>query len=147
MPQKVSFHVIDSMDVRLLDEAHRLLCQHRTPGQRFLVLLEIVEQMKEFSELIWQRSHQQFIPYGIEGEPSANDAQALLSTKNKRPNNYRNLLNLSSTMPASLNGLNHLIELVSFDETQKDSARERYKQYRQAGYAVEYQAVNQESAS
>ncbi len=114
---------------RLADKAYRL-------GHCVYIHTESQEQAAYMDDLLWTFSQGSFLPHalvGATGEPSpiliGHDAAPLASTNV--------LINLAGSVPSFFDRFERVAEIVDQSDAQKQVARERYRFYRDRGYALQ----------
>lgn len=109
-------------------------------NQRVFIFCDSQQQAHQIDELLWSFDPDSFVAHNLIGEGPKNGAPVEISWQaptNRRPV----LINLTSTVPNFAQQFSQIIDFVPSDETLKQQARERYKQYRQQGFKVENQAT------
>ncbi|WP_109077703.1 DNA polymerase III subunit chi [Aggregatibacter kilianii] len=106
-------------------------------GKRVLLACETEAQALNIDEALWQREPDEFVPHNLSGEATTYATPIEISWTGKRNAQSRDLLiNLQPQLPEFINSFNQIIDFVPAEEAQKASARERYKQLRQLGWAL-----------
>jgi DNA polymerase-3 subunit chi len=140
MPQ-VEFHILSATgdDARL-----RHACQQVDKAyqqqQGVFVRVESDAAAQRMDELLWTFRDQAFIPHELISaqSPSHPRIMALIGVNERPPAAFQSLLiNLSNDLPAQLDDVMRVIEVVDADLMHKQQARERYKQYRDKGWQLE----------
>ncbi|NMH66582.1 DNA polymerase III subunit chi [Shewanella salipaludis] len=94
----------------------------------------------EIDELLWQFEPTAFVPHNLKGEGPLTGAPVEIGFDRLGPNKTRQLLiNLADQAPAFAVNFGHIIDFVANDDSHKAVARERYKQYRNLGVALQTQ--------
>ena len=88
--------------------------------------------------MLWQQDPDSFVPHSLSEEPTAHQAPVEIGTGLPRRNRQL-LINLGSQAPAFAGRFAEVIDFVPTDDTLKQLARERYKQYRAAGFTLQTQ--------
>lgn len=87
---------------------------------------------------LWTQSALGFVPHCRADSPLAAETPILITDNlNQLPQDER-LMNLSQVVPPGFSRFHSLIEVVGRDETERNSARERVKFYKDRGYEVRY---------
>jgi DNA polymerase-3 subunit chi len=107
------------------------------------VLCDTQAQAEAFDELVWQYPADQFVPHNLfgEGPDMGTPVEIIWIDAFKTMRKLRNravVINLSQTFIEQYADINQIIDFVPHEETLKINARERYKQYKQAGCQLEY---------
>ncbi|AFP85639.1 DNA polymerase III, chi subunit [secondary endosymbiont of Heteropsylla cubana] len=107
--------------------------------KRILIFCKDDTQAFRLDEALWGRSADEFIPHNLVGEgfPDGSPIEICWPQRLEGRNIYRdlliNLLETDVTFPFSFNSV---IDFVPNDNTLKELARCRYKQYRNLGFHV-----------
>ena len=111
-------------------------------GQTLFILAASQEQAEQIDEQLWQQETDSFVPHALTTEPTVQQAPVEIGTfKPKR--NRQLLINLSNDVPPFAGRFAEVIDFVPTDETRKQLARERYKQYRAVGFTLQTLPVPQ----
>ena len=117
-----------------------LACQLTTArfrqNQTLFLLTQTQEQAEQLDEMLWQQDPHRFVPHGLSDEATVIQAPVEIGTG--MPKRSRQVLvNLADSIPAFANRFAQIIDFVPADESQKQQARDRYKQYRALGFTLE----------
>ena len=117
-----------------------LACQLTTArfrqNQTLFLLTQTQEQAEQLDEMLWQQDPHSFVPHGLSDEATVIQAPVEIGTG--MPKRSRQVLvNLADSIPAFANRFAQIIDFVPADESQKQQARDRYKQYRALGFTLE----------
>ena len=118
--------------------AARLAQKGIAAGMRLLVLVADDDAMAQADRMLWTFSPLSFVPHAREGSTLAAESPVLLSQKitGNATSGFGVLMNLKDSMPDTIVGFQRVIEIVSHDDTDKATARERFKAYREMGCAL-----------
>lgn len=89
---------------------------------------------------LWMQPPLAFLPHCRIGDALAGETPVLLAESQDQLANAPHhdlLINLSPEAPAGFGQFQRLIEIVGLDEGDKAPARERFRQYRNAGYDIQ----------
>jgi DNA polymerase-3 subunit chi len=104
-------------------------------GKRVFIFTDSQAHAHQVDEHLWAFEADSFVPHNLVGEGPRNGAPVEISWQ--KPTNHRGvLINLATLTPAFISQFREVIDFVPADDTRKQAARERYKQYRQAGYQL-----------
>ncbi|MFL6549076.1 MAG: DNA polymerase III subunit chi [Povalibacter sp.] len=137
---RVDFYVLsDEAPDAKLRVACRLIEKAYDSGFRVYALTSSLAEAQHLDELLWTFSDRTFIPHEvIEGAPPAHERVAVLIGMEAAPATHRQLLvNLSTALPADIESFERIAEIVDVDPEPKRLSRERYKVYRERGFALE----------
>jgi len=139
---RVDFYVSEDAgaDVRL-----RLACRIAEKAylarQRVVVLLEDVEGLRRFDELLWTFGDGSFVPHdAVNAEGTACDAPVALTTGPLPASHADVLLNLASAVPPFYDKFARVAEFLDARAEVRAAGRERFKFYR--GKTLEPQTHN-----
>jgi DNA polymerase-3 subunit chi len=137
---RVDFYVLseDAPDARLR-WACRLAEQAAEQGSRVYLQTSDPGDARRLDELLWTYNDRSFLPHEIfsGGEPSHARVLVLLGDAPPPPSHRQLVVNLTEAVPAGLEQYERVAEIVDVDPERKRTARERYKQYRERGCALE----------
>jgi DNA polymerase-3 subunit chi len=137
---RVDFYVLseDAPDARLR-WACRLAEQAAEQGSRVYLQTSDPGDARRLDELLWTYNDRSFLPHEIfsGGEPSHSRVLVLLGDAPPPPSHRQLVVNLTEAVPAGLEQYERVAEIVDVDPERKRTARERYKQYRERGCALE----------
>ena len=98
------------------------------------------QQLKQLDDLLWTFRDGSFLPHGIYEAceaASATTHPVLLGHAVEPEGPSDVLVNLSNDVPPFFSRFNRVAELVGGSEEQRQSARERYRFYKDRGYNLE----------
>lgn len=109
------------------------------PGSRLAVLVYAPEHetAERLDRLLWTQPALSFVPHCHADSPLAAETPILITARLDETPLDNCLLNLSNELPAAFSRFEYLVEVVSTDDTDRLPARERFKFYRDRGYAIE----------
>ena len=111
--------------------------------QRVLIYCQSQQLAEQIDELLWQRPVDGFVPHNLTGEGPEAGAPVEVTWQAPKSRNRQICINLHSQCPQFAGQFRTLIDFVPADETLKQQARERYKQYRAAGHKLDTQPAAQ----
>ncbi|MBV9576443.1 MAG: DNA polymerase III subunit chi [Gammaproteobacteria bacterium] len=106
--------------------------------QKAYIHLPTQEEAVRMDALLWTYRDNSFLPHMLfdAANPSPPPIQIGYTEELHLETQQMQLFNLSSTIPVFYQQFHHLIEIVFADPIVQQSARERYKQYRDLGHAL-----------
>lgn len=134
---RVDFYVLsaDAPDARL-----RYACRlaERAVEQGCQVYIQTPD-VQRLDDMLWTFSDGSFLPHEVyRGEAAAHARVMVMVGSEDGPQSHRALLiNLMDAMPSDVNAYDRIAEIVDVDPERKRAARERFKQYREQGCAME----------
>ena len=146
MQTQVMFYVLPentnneiNVDAHLFQAClHASVCYRN--NQRVYIHTENQTSAHAIDEMLWSFEPDSFIPHNLVGEGPKQGAPVEIgfqTPQNRRPF----LINLASQIPSFAGNYSHIIDFVPPESSLKQQARERFKQYRQAGFSIETQQV------
>ncbi|MFM0724952.1 DNA polymerase III subunit chi [Paraburkholderia strydomiana] len=115
--------------------ACRLLRKAYQAGQPTIVLAEPA-RLRALDEQLWTFSPLDFVPHCMAGTPLAAQTPIVLTTSLDDVPHHQILLNLGATVPAQFARFERLLEVVGNAHEELVAGRERYRFYRDRGYAL-----------
>jgi DNA polymerase III subunit chi len=115
--------------------ACRLIRKAYLAGQPTIVLAE-PERLRVFDEQLWTFSPLDFVPHCMAGTPLVAQTPIVLTTNLDDVPHHQVLLNLGATVPAQFARFERLLEVVGNEHDELVAGRERYRFYRDRGYAL-----------
>ncbi|MDP8033470.1 DNA polymerase III subunit chi [Pasteurella atlantica] len=144
--KKATFYLLQQQKIGDYDAVISVACDLVATawrsGKRVLISCETEEQALDIDEVLWERDPNQFVPHNLSGESTTYATPVEISWKEKRNTQRRDLLiNLQNQVPDFISSFNQIIDFVPVEETQKEQARERYKQLRQMGWQLDTEKI------
>ncbi|RKT26312.1 DNA polymerase III chi subunit [Paraburkholderia sp. RAU2J] len=115
--------------------ACRLLRKAYQAGQPTIVLAEPA-RLRALDDQLWTFSPLDFVPHCMAGTPLAAQTPIVLTTSLDDVPHHQILLNLGATVPAQFARFERLLEVVGNAHEELVAGRERYRFYRDRGYAL-----------
>jgi DNA polymerase-3 subunit chi len=110
--------------------------------QPVLVFVPDAEQATRLDRILWTQPALSFVPHCRVDAALAGETPILLTDRLDDPAQEICLLNLSNELPPTFARFEHLVEIVSIDDADRLPARERFKFYRDRGYAIENRDIS-----
>jgi DNA polymerase III subunit chi len=102
-----------------------------------LVVLGESRRLSAFDEQLWTFAPLEFVPHCMANSPLAADTPVVLASSLDDAPHHQVLVNLGAPVPAQFARFERLIEIVGNDEDELSAGRERFRFYRDRGYAIE----------
>jgi DNA polymerase-3 subunit chi len=115
--------------------ACRLARKAYLAGQPTVVLAE-PPRLRAFDEQLWTFSPLDFVPHCYADSPLAAQTPIVLTASADRVPHYQVMLNLGAEVPAQFARFERLLEVVGNAQDELSAGRERYRFYRDRGYAL-----------
>lgn len=103
-----------------------------------LVFATDKEVSASLDRMLWTYPALSFVPHCMAESPLARETPIVITNSLEQPQQLDRLMNLSHDIPPNFSRFDSLIEVVGQDEADRDSARERVRQYKQHGCDVRY---------
>lgn len=120
-----------------IDIACRLAAKAVRAKARLIVYAPDEAVLAKIDRLLWTQSAIGFIPHCMSHDSLASDTPVLLARNIDNPPVDDVVLNLANDCPPTFARFQRLLEIVSQDDADKASARERFRFYRDRGYRIE----------
>ncbi|HEV3424757.1 MAG TPA: DNA polymerase III subunit chi [Paraburkholderia sp.] len=115
--------------------ACRLVRKAYQAGQPTIVLAEPA-RLRAFDEQLWTFSPLDFVPHCFADSALAAQTPIVLAASLDNVPHYQVLLNLAAEVPAQFARFERLLEVVGNAHDELAAGRERYRFYRDRGYAL-----------
>ena len=115
--------------------ACRLARKAYQAGQPTIVLAE-PPRLRAFDEQLWTFSALDFVPHCYADNPLAAQTPIVLAATLDKVPHYQVLLNLGAEVPAQFARFERLLEVIGNAPDELAAGRERYRFYRDRGYAL-----------
>lgn len=122
--------------------ACRLVRKAYAAGSR-IVILAGEQELDVLDEALWTFSEPDFLPHVRAGDPLAARTPIILATNDASDLPHDNvLINLSGEVPPHFASFERMIEIISTEDADRLSGRERYRLYQQRGYPLTHFTVD-----
>jgi len=106
-------------------------------GQRVYVYTQSQGQAQTLDNLLWTFQAGSFLPHDLHPSESAADTPILVGHDGVPDDGHEVLINLAETVPNFFSRFDRVAEIVNQDTAVKQASRERFRFYRDRGYALE----------
>jgi DNA polymerase III subunit chi len=108
-------------------------------GSTVLIQLSDAAELARLDDMLWTVGNEQnFIPHEIASEtPRLDGTPVILNTGSGPAEAVDVLINLNPQLPAQPELATRIIEIIDTDPTRRAAGRERFKAYRERGFALE----------
>jgi DNA polymerase-3 subunit chi len=120
----------DAAVCKLTHKAFRL-------GHRVYILTADNNSAQRLDQLLWTFSAGSFIPHGLDRSPENMDLPVLIGQQEPPPTHEDVLIQLASRVPECFSRFQRVAEVVDDSGDAKTLARERFRFYRDRGYALQ----------
>ena len=138
---QVDFYQLESGRMEPDRLACRLAVMAWERGHRVSIVTGDEQQAAAMDELLWAFPEQRFVPHGRSGAPEAVGAPVVISTRAPRTA-AEVVINLTAEALPGLETIQRLLEIVPFDESEREAARGKYKTYLQQGIKPGFHKIN-----
>ena len=119
-------------------KACELTAELYSQKKKSVVLCADQAQAEAVDELLWQLPAARFVPHNLAGEGPNGGAPVEIVWQVQSLPRKQCLINLSGQMIGNFNQFQQIIDFVPVEESAKQQARERYKQFQQAGCQMQF---------
>ena len=120
-----------------LQVACRLSAKATRQNLRVLIYAPDEAGAQKIDRMLWTWQPAGFLPHCMTRSPLAAQTPVLITHDPEDTPHDEVLLNLHSAWPPAFSRFQRLVEIVSRDEEDRETARERFRFYRDRGYAIE----------
>lgn len=124
-----------------LAAAARWLNEAATAKRKVLVYVPQADAAAQLDRLLWTQVATGFVPHALADSSLAAESPIVITDRLDAIPHDKILLNLGDELPSGFSRFEELVELVSGDDAVRLPARERFKFYRERGYALESREV------
>lgn len=117
--------------------------ERQAPHFGVLVYVPDAEQATRLDRMLWTQPALSFLPHCGAESALAGETPILLTDRLETPSQEDCLLNLSNELPPTFSRFGLLVEIVSTDDADRLPARERFRFYRDRGYAIESRDISE----
>lgn len=105
-----------------------------TTGHRVHIHTQSEERAKAMDDLLWTFRDISFIPHEIYNGTENEDTPVTIGFGNNFPEKSQVIINLDNEIPDFASCFDRIVEIVGGNETNKQYARQRYRQYKDGDY-------------
>lgn len=114
-------------------------------GLRVVVQTGSEERTAWVDTLLWTYADESWLPHGTTRDGDAAEQPVWITAEEENPNGATALVLCDSVMPQSLDGYERVFDLFDgHDEAAVAQARQRWKQWKDLGYALTYHQQNEQ---
>ena len=124
-----------------IDYGCRLVRKIRKAGQQVVVYCDDDARLRQFDAALWSFAPLEFIPHLRASDPLAARTPVLLADTAVELPHHEVLVNLGAGLPQFFTRFERLVELVSIEPEDRAQARQRFRYYKDRGYALESHEV------
>lgn len=105
-------------------------------GRRIYVLAPDESLARRYDHMLWTAQALSFIPHVVQGSPLASRTPVVIGRDVAAAGHNDVLLNLSDSEPGGLEQFALVVEIVSQDPADRQTARQRWQFYKERGYPI-----------
>lgn len=106
-------------------------------GHHVFIYSDTPEQAQQLDELLWTFSPGSFLPHTRSDAADAGSHPVVIGTQHQEDSAHDVMINLADTIPDCFSRFERVAEVVSGIENERETARQRFKFYRDRGYALD----------
>lgn len=103
-------------------------------GNRVHIHTQSEERAKSMDDLLWTFRDISFIPHEVYNGSIDEETPVTIGFGKNFPEQSQVIINLDNDIPDFVSSFDRIVEIVGGDETNKQYARRRYKQYKSGDY-------------
>lgn len=139
---QVDFYILDDTAA---DARQRFACRLAEKawqqGHRVYIHTGDPELSTHMDELLWSFRQGSFVPHGLDDDATADDAPIHIGHGGEPRHHDEVLINLDREIPLFFSRFRRVAEVVDGDEENRRGGRERFRFYRDRGYALESHSI------
>lgn len=105
-------------------------------GKRLVIYAPEAQTASRIDRMLWTWPAIGFVPHCMTHDALASETPVLIAADEEAAEDCTVLLNLGPVAPPHFARFERLLELVGRSDEEKDAGRERYRFYRDRGYAI-----------
>ena len=115
---------------RLAEKANKL-------GHHVFIYADKAEQVQQLDDLLWTFREGSFLPHTSSDANDAKQYSVVIGSQHHEDSEHDLMISLAENVPDCFSRFKRVAEIVAGSEEQKQAARDRFKFYRDRGYALE----------
>jgi DNA polymerase III subunit chi len=105
-------------------------------GLKVTVFCPDADTAQRFDRLLWTSPPTAFVPHCAPDDPLAPETPVIVDSRGERLLHDEVLVNLGTEWPPFFSRFQRLVEIVSLEDDDRVTARERFRFYRDRGYEI-----------
>lgn len=138
MPNVDFYTIAQTTETDRLVFACRLIEKAFGRGHLIYVHMDSEDQAQELDTLLWEFNPEAFIPHAIDGLIDDEDVPVVIGYGGDHNGPKDVLVNLGKDIPPFHADFNRITEIVINEESAKQTSREHWKTYKEAGYELKH---------
>lgn len=144
---RADFYILDDSDAaKFMRFVCRLTEKAFTGGLRVFIRAPVADEQRRLDELLWTFRQGSFVPHALATASPIQAEPVLIGAAPALDQNYDVVVNLAESIPAHYERFNRIAEVIRSDASSKETARHRFRAYRDAGLEVFSHKVESERA-
>jgi len=99
-------------------------------GHRVYIYTPDQHVAESLDEMLWTFHDISFVPHELTSNATSADCPVLIGAGEKLPSGCNVMINLSGSIPSTVDQCARVVEIVAGDENMRNHARDRYRDYR-----------------
>lgn len=136
---EVDFYLTQSSQItQALVTACRLTEKATEEGHHVFIHADDESQAQQLDKLLWTFNQTSFVPHALIDSASNDNLSGSVLIGHDHDPEFKHdvMINLAAVIPDFFSRFKRVVEIVSGDEKQRQQARQRFKFYRDRGYAL-----------
>ncbi len=139
---RIDFYILASNQANVAEHTACRLAE-KAYGLKHAIYIHTTgqQQSTQLDKLLWTFREGSFVPHQLHSSTTSNDSPIIIGhevcSDTELATHHQLLINLDQAVPSFFSRFERVAEIVSADEPQRTSARERFKFYRERGYELQ----------
>jgi len=135
---RIDFYVLDNHDDKAQAQLTcRLADKACTKQHQVYIHTNTRQDSEQLDQYMWIYPDGSFLPHCLYSAEESGSTPVVIGHDHEPENATDVLINLADEVPPFYSRFERIVELVTGDELTRQKARERYKYYRDRGYAID----------
>lgn len=135
---RIDFYVLESQQAQAQGRlACRLADKAWSRQHQVYIHTNTQQQSEQLDRLMWVYQDGSFLPHCLQNTAYSIETPILIGHDHEPEQATDVLINLADDVPPFYSRFERIVELVTGDEITRQKSRQRYKYYRDRGYAIE----------
>lgn len=139
---RINFYIIESSDLQAVQQlVCRLTDKAWTQKNTIYIHTDSPESAGELDDYLWTYREDSFIPHKLLDAELNDESPVIIGHNNEKAESPEHmhdvLINTSQAIPAFFSRFNRVAEIIAADNNSRELGRERFRFYRDRGYALE----------
>ena len=121
-----------------LDVARRVAAKAHGQGKQVMIYAPDAAVADSIDRLLWTTPALGFVPHCRDSDALAGETPVLIGTDPDALGSADVMINLHPEQPPAFARFERLVEIIGQDDASRERGRERYRFYRDRGYAIQH---------